>query len=571
MNSRNSLKAKKSISLWEQFILDTQKNPDNFGELIHLAVSRHLNDLKESTKKNYPFYFDEISAQKVISFISLLRQSKGQYYNQPFQLLPWQGFALANLYGWKKKKTKTRKYKQAVIEIGRGNGKTTLLSGLAIYSLFIEPGANSYCTANSREQANLLFSQVAETVQLTPGLEKYLTAQTYSIKNKKNLSYLKKLSGEKGINSLDGGNSSLAVVDEIAVMSGEGKLWNVIKGGMSKRIQPLLFGISSASSNGNSFGKKMRDYGTKVLKVEHKDDTHFHLCFTLDENDDFDDSKNWIKANPSLGVTLSLQELKESFNSVTFDEAGKADFYCKRLNIYSTGSTAWIHPSFYIRNAIDKPDIKERAKVFIGIDASLGGDFFAVSYTYPEYDFYSEFQFFLPGKDIQKRFQYENSKYRDWINQGYIKLLGDETINRDLVGDEILSFINEKNLNVQNILYDNHSVSFLKGFCEKNSLPHKFVLQNYREQFPANEILGFALKEDKIKLQKNPVLFWMAENVVARIDTKGNLIFEKSDYKKRKDGIDALTRSFYFAKLWKDENENKPLNLSFDSPGVWFA
>lgn len=90
------------------------------GELIRLAVKRHLLDLQKGKKRG--LYFDEQKASDAIEFFSYLKHSKGEWAGQSFQLEPWQQFIVWVLFGWAKKDG-TRRFKTAYLEVPRKNGK----------------------------------------------------------------------------------------------------------------------------------------------------------------------------------------------------------------------------------------------------------------------------------------------------------------------------------------------------------------------------------------------------------------------------------------------------------------
>ena len=550
-----------SPNSWNKFILDTQDHPEKFGALVHKAVKRHLDDLSQVKKKDFPYYFDEAKAEKIISFIKKLRQSKGQFYNKPFELLPWQCFILACLFGWVKKATHSRRFTQADIEVGRKNGKTTLISGISLFLLLCEEkGANLYCGANSREQAHALYSQVEETVAVTPGLSRYLKAQTNSIKNPRTFSYLKKVSSE--VRNLDGLSVSCAVVDEIATMKNS-RLWDVLRGGMGSRLQPLIFGISSASTDKTTFGFKMREYTKKVLTGEHEDQTHFGIIFTLDEEDDPDDKKTWIKSNPSMGLTVQMEELEAHYNSVSIDEAGKQDFIAKRLNVYSANVTSWIPERYWRERITKRPQIELKTPVIVGMDLSKSGDFSALTFTYPTLGNYSEFKFYLPEKHIEKRIAFENPLYRRWINDGFITLCGGELIDYNRIGADILE--HTEGLSLECVFYDAWGSAYLKRFFDDNEINHQPFAQSMRNMSPASLNLERAVKAGGVSIQENPVFLWMATNAQVWTDINGNIKVQKGqDRLKRIDGVITLIMAYQKALEWQEEKLNNSGEINTD-------
>ena len=89
-------------------------------------------DLENSARKDYPWKFDVQKAYRPIDFMErFLKPSKGDY--DRMELLPWQHFTEGNLYGWVDKKTGYRRFREGLIIVGSGNGKSTLIVGNAAY------------------------------------------------------------------------------------------------------------------------------------------------------------------------------------------------------------------------------------------------------------------------------------------------------------------------------------------------------------------------------------------------------------------------------------------------------
>lgn len=90
---------------------------------VKLACQRHLNDLKKSkSDPEYVWRFDEFLAYRPIRFIEQKTvASKGS--SRHLVLQPWQHFFIGMLFGWVHKKTGIRRFREALIFLGRKNGK----------------------------------------------------------------------------------------------------------------------------------------------------------------------------------------------------------------------------------------------------------------------------------------------------------------------------------------------------------------------------------------------------------------------------------------------------------------
>src|SRR5918993_4643312 len=85
--------------------------------------------------------------------------------------MPWQRFVFANLFGFVERGTSTLRFRQAVIYVPRGNGKTTIAAPIALYLTFAEGegGAEGYAAAVTRDQARILFDAAQNMVRRSPG------------------------------------------------------------------------------------------------------------------------------------------------------------------------------------------------------------------------------------------------------------------------------------------------------------------------------------------------------------------------------------------------------------------
>lgn len=103
----------------------------------------------------------------------------------------------------------------------------------------------------------------------------------------------------------------------------------------------------------------------------------------MDDDDDINDSSNWIKANPNLGVSINLDEMKEEWEKAKRTPAERGDFITKRFNIFANNDEM----SF-----IDYPTLQKIMKLFleelegrpctIGYDLSETEDFTAACATF---------------------------------------------------------------------------------------------------------------------------------------------------------------------------------------------
>lgn len=320
-----------------QFAVDVTEGRIVSGKKRIQACQRFLDELEKSfSDPTYPWVFDIEKGYRPIEFMErFLIPTKGAYSRM--ELLPWQHFLEANIYGWVSRKTGYRRFREAIIIVGQGNGKSTLIAGNAVYGLTKdnERGAEIYCLSNAREQAKIIFNECAAQIDGSPILSKH-------VKVTKDGAYFKNSKFEplaSDSKNLDGRNVHMAVFDEIHEFR-DYKLINVIKGKTKKRKQPLIFYITTL---GTVIDGPLMDFyilGSKILAndpaISHRAaDRMFVYIDEVDEDDDPADPSCWAKANPSLGKLLDMEDLLDEWERVKTVPAERSNFINKQLNVFT--------------------------------------------------------------------------------------------------------------------------------------------------------------------------------------------------------------------------------------------
>ena len=301
------------------------------------ACQRFLDDLEHSSNPKYPWKFDLETGYKPINFIErFLIPTKGAYSKT--EMLPWQHFVEANMYGWVSKKTGYRRFREALIIVGQGNGKSTMIAGNAAFGLTKdnERGAEIYALSNSKEQAKIVYSECAAQIEGSKLLSKHVNT-TQGGAYFKNSKFEPLASDSK---NLDGRNVHMAVFDEIHEFR-DYKLINVIKGKTKKRKQPMIIYITTL---GTVIDGPLMDFyvlGSQILAGDaaisrRAADRMFVYIDEIDEEDDPADPACWPKANPSLGKLLDIEDLKDEWDRVKTIPAERSNFINKQLNVFTS-------------------------------------------------------------------------------------------------------------------------------------------------------------------------------------------------------------------------------------------
>lgn len=320
-----------------QFCVDVLDGRIVSGKRRKQACTRFVDELEKSaTDPSYPWEFDIAKAYRPIDFIEkFLTPTKGAYSRMT--LLPWQHFIEANLYGWVSRKTGYRRFREGIIIVGQGNGKSTMISGNAAFGLTKdgERGAEIYCLANSREQARVIFNECSSQLAGSRILAKHvkITRDGIYYGNSK----FEPLASD--YKNLDGKNVHMGIFDEIHEYR-DYTLINVIKGKTKKRKQPLIIYITTL---GTVIDGPLMDFyilGGQILDntgaiAQRAADRTFVYIDEIDEDDDPANPDCWGKANPSLGVLLDIEDLKDEWERVRSIPAERSNFINKQLNVFT--------------------------------------------------------------------------------------------------------------------------------------------------------------------------------------------------------------------------------------------
>ncbi len=408
------------------------------GKKVILACKRFLSDLEKSQSLSFRWKFDVEKAYRPIRFMEqFLIPTKGDY--SEMKLLPWEHFVEGNIYGWVDKETGLRRYNEALIIVGSGNGKSTLVSGNAIFgaSKDGERGAEIYLLANSKDQAGIIYGECAAQIQNNPRLRKHFRVLRNGIFYDKTGSKIERLATDS--KKQDGRNVHLAVFDELQDYQ-SWKLINVIKAKTKKRKQPLVLYITTL---GNEIDGPLMDLyvlGDHLLNNEGEinkrvSDRMFVYIAEIDEEDDPEDRTCWIKANPSIGPLLTMESLEDEWERCKLIPSERANFINKQLNVFtSVDELSMLDAQTILKNnqTYDIEQLKGRV-CYGGFDLSESQDFTSACLEFPLEDnrFFVLSHSWVPAKKVK-----EDHEKLDWDmleSQGYLTIVPGDYVDYNLI------------------------------------------------------------------------------------------------------------------------------------------
>jgi phage terminase large subunit-like protein len=538
------------LSIPERFIEDVLSGRQLTSSFVRKQIERHARDLKDGHKRG--LYFDPAEPRRLFKFFKeFLCHCEGEYDGQPFLLLPWQQAQLWMLYGWKRAGTGYRRFKFAYNEIGRGNGKSALASGLCIYELigYGEAGAQVYSAATDKKTAKVVWDLAALMVSRSPLLRARITTFRENMHIPGTASKFEPCASED--TNLLGLKPSFICLDELHVHATSG-VWDVFVSAMGKRRNPLLFAITNSGWDRHSVCWQQREYSIKVLDRVFDDDTWFAWISGIDEGDDWEDERTWIKANPALGTVVSLDDMRQQAAKARNDPSALNSFLRFRLSRWTHSHTAWmpLHIWDGCQAVVDAEQLRGRP-CFGGLDLSTTTDISAFVLLFPPRGSDLHWSvlpsFFLPAESIEERVKRDRVPYDIWNRQGLFELTEGRIINYGFIRERINTL--SRDFKIKEICFDRWNSSDIVRDLEDDGFTMVECGQGYASMnAPTKRLMELVLNE-QLAHGGNPVLRWMASNAMASIDPAGNIKLDKAKSREKIDGMVAICMALYRAML----------------------
>jgi phage terminase large subunit-like protein len=512
------------------------------NELVQLAVKRYYADLENALDKGW--HFDKKAAMRAINFIERLKHTKGEWAGQRFRLEPWQQFVLWNIFGWKLADG-TRRFRYVYIEIARKNGKTALSAGVGLYMLFADGEARPevYSAATVKDQAKICFADAVEIVKATD-LKNYLSPFRNSIVYELKGGTFKPLSSDYGTH--DGLNPSCGIIDEFHAHRDSG-MFDVIKSAFGARKQPLMFIITTAGFNKAGACYAYRENVIKVLRGVNEDDSLFGIIYTLDKKEEWENPKMWIKSNPNLGVSLSVDYLADQVRDAKNRPEAVRNVMTKNVNLWVDAEKTWILDDVWMRCVSTTPkEVLKGCACWGGLDLSNVSDITAYVLIFHENDRFQLLPlFWIPEEKMLEKVRKENINYDKWVAGGHVTVTPGNVIDYDFVKADILRIVAEYDL--RSSAYDRWNSSQTIIDLQNEGMAFNPFGQGYGSMSaPTKEFEKLVLTE-KIEHFGNPVLRWMLSSTVTKTDPAGNI---KPDKEKSVQKIDGIVGSIMALGEW---------------------
>jgi phage terminase large subunit-like protein len=547
-----------------QYALDVTEGRVIAGPHVRAACRRHLKDLEEAPQRG--FFFDREKVDWVLSFFrEVLCLNGGEFEGVPYEPLPWQCFIIGSLFGWVNEKG-YRRFRVSFVETSKGSGKSPLAAGIGMYGLVADEEARAeiYAAASKKDQAMVLFRDAVAmrdlSPELSPRLEKSgVGERTWNLAHLDSGSFFRPISADDG---QSGPRPHIALLDEIHEHK-DNMVVEMMRAGTKGRRQALIFMITNSGHDRQSVCWEYHDYAIKVAEGQIEDDSFFSYVCALDEGDDpLNDESCWPKTNPSLGVTIQLDYLREQVTQAKGMPSKESIVLRLNFSKWVGSSSPWISADvwFAAQEQYDASYLAGR-RCHGGLDLSSTTDLTSLVLLFeptaddPNWRLLP--YFWLPEEGLRKKGERDGVDYLRWVEDGWLETTPGRSIKKTFIARRLRDITSEFEL--ISLAYDRWRFKDLEAILEDEGieLPLKEFGQGYKDMGPAVEKLEARLLENApngdesvsdaalgetdfpMKHNGSPPLTWCAANVVMLADPSGARKPAKNKSTGRIDGIVA--------------------------------
>lgn len=419
-----------------------------------------------------------------------------------------------------------------------------LAAAIALYLLYAdnEPSAEVYGAAADRGQASIVFDVAKRMVEMTPALLKRskIMAATKRLVNYSNVGFYQVLSAEVG--TKHGLNVSGLVLDELHAQPNRSLVDVLTKGSGDARTQPLYFLITTAGTDRNSICYEYHTKAKDILEGRRIDPSFYPVIYGLDDGDDWNSEESWYKANPSLEYTITIDRVRDAHREALTNPAEENVFRQLRLDQWVGSAVAWVPEHIYDKGNIPiNPESLYGRECYAGLDLSSTSDITAFVLVFPplyEGDKYIVVpHFWLPRETLDLRVRRDHVPYDVWERMGLFHITEGNVVDYNFVRKTI----NELHTmyNIKEIAADRWNATQLITDLQGDGFTVVPMGMGFKDMSPPMKELYKLLLEGKFIHGGNPVLRWMAGNVVAEIDAAENIKPSKKKSTEKIDGIVA--------------------------------
>lgn len=470
-------------------------------------------------------YFDHDAGAKAARFFAqrLTHQKTSEFAGKPLVLEPWQLAIVYNLFGWKRDGG-MRRYRKVYITTARKSGKTTLCAGLAVLTFMVdgEIGAEVYCAAAERKQAGILFDLAGGMMRDNPELARHVTLLRRRITLDATNSFLEAISSEA--KSKHGYNAHAVFVDELHVIPNR-DLVDALSTSFGSRSEPLIVYLTTAGWDRSSICWEKYTYAKDVRNGVVSNREFLPVIYELEEADDWQDETLWIKANPNMGVSMRIEDLRVECELAMQVPGYQNTFRRLFCNQWTSQAECWLPMDKWdtlCGGAIDESELEGR-RCFAGVDMSSTTDLTTVCLLFPPDDdddpHQAIWRCFVPAGNQAMKSRSELGSYREWVATGHLTATPGDVVDHSRIRAEIVAL--GERFDIAEIAIDRWDSTHLQTDLMGDGFEVIKFGQGFASMKSPCHTLETMVLSGQLRHGDNPVARWAANNVAVDIDPAG--------------------------------------------------
>lgn len=528
-------------------------------------------------------WFDYAKADRIVEqWPNIFRLTNDRFRGVPFRLVKWQEITVRLLVGWKKpievidpathkpSVEHVRVFRRLDLWIPRKNGKSEFLAALGVLFFVLEKvnGAEAYVFGRNEDQGRVPFGKMQDIIREADGLmedahgNERISLHDKSIFLRETTSLCQLLTGAP--DGKHGRSPTVIVGDEIHEWKSR-ELADTLRQGTGARLQPIELYASTAGRKQNRTGFEWFEESMDIMRGDKDDPTTLVVYFGIDEEDDWEDETIWRKANPSLGLTPTLDYLRTEFKKAKGRPAQEAVFQCYHLNRWVDQVSGWIPRSKWVLCTKDAKswsglwDKHKHRKAYLACDVSSTRDLTALIVLIPPDETCEEWViiplFWVPEATLDERAEQDKRvDWKRWVRDGALRTTPGDSVDQSFVEQAIKDAFEQ--FDVQAFGFDPWNARKLAGDLQNGGMDAELQI----EMRQGHQTLGGPTKEferlvfaQKVEHGGHPVLAWMAGHCSIRFDVNLNYVPDKKNSLDKIDGIVATVMAIGLAMNVEDD------------------
>jgi phage terminase large subunit-like protein len=508
-------------------------------------------------------WFDYAKADAAVKlFPTIFRLTEDRFAGKPFRLGLWQEIIVRLLVGWKAPNeiideqtgepivVHVRIFRRLMLWVPRKNGKSEFLAALSLLFFILDGvvGGQGFVFARDENQAKIIFNKMKAMISMAPQLGDTQMFKK-SIYLPKIHALFELLSGKP--EGKHGKSPTVITGDEMHEWETP-DLANFLRQGTGARLEPIELYASTAGLKSNKTGYSLWEESQSILDGRIEDPSTLVVIFALDPDDDWSDEANWHKANPSLGISPTVQFLRREAAIAKDNPRAEQHFRCYHANQWIDAVTRWLNMKKWDACAADKQAWKswrdgeglKRRKCFAAFDVSSNEDITAKILAFPPDSEFTKWilaaRFWVPEDTVSRRTKQDRISYDAWVKMGALEVTPGDYVDQDYVKKSLAEDM--KNFDVSLIGYDPWNATKLITDMQKDGVDEErfqLMRQGIQTLGEPTKMVERLIMAGDLDHGGHPVLAWMAKNTAIRFDENLNYAPTKKKSAEKIDGIVA--------------------------------